>query len=236
MIGTPLDPAAAQVLGCYGDAPRGDRFHVRFRWRSCPLPVVAREVPLRGRVLEIGCGHGLLSLYLAVQGRSREVLGVDIDPDKIALARHAAARLTERDTLSPQQVQGHDVTVRFETVEPDRFAEGSFDSIVIADVLYLLRAQERSTLLDACVDHLAPEGVIVVKEADRVPRWKGAITVSQELLATKVLHITEGDEVEFAPPSKFVDQLCGRGLRVSSRRVDRGYLHPHVLMTARSTG
>lgn len=221
-IGTPLDRPGARAIDLFDGGPRGDRFHVRFRWASCPFPAVEREVPRRGRVLEVGCGHGLLSLYLALNSSARSVLGVDIDPDKIELAKQAAA------ALAPEEAD-----VRFEAIEPGSFVDGTFDAIVIADVLYLLPEAARTAVLDGCVDHLAAGGVLVVKEADRVPRWKGAITVGQELLATKVLRITEGEAVEFAPPQTFVRQLEQRGLDVTLRRVDHGYLHPHVLIVAR---
>ena len=178
------------------------------------------------RVLEVGCGHGLLSAYLALCSPERAVLGVDIDGDKIAIAQRAASHL------------GADLAhLQFREIpDEDAFADGEFDAIVIADVLYLLPADRRLALLDRCVEHLAPGGVLVLKEADRVPRWKGALTVGQELLATKVLRITEGDEVEFAAPSVFVDHLSAAGLEVDLRRVDRGYPHAHVLLTARRAG
>jgi 2-polyprenyl-3-methyl-5-hydroxy-6-metoxy-1,4-benzoquinol methylase len=217
----PRTPEARQALALYADAPRGDRFHVRTRWWTCPFPAVEQAVPRQGRVLEVGCGHGLLSVYLGLCSSERDVLGVDIDEDKIVLARRAAEH------LDPATAR-----VRFEHLEPEGFAAGAFDAIVIADVLYLLPAERRLALLDECVAHLAPEGVLVVKEADRVPRWKGALTVGQELLATKVLRITEGDEVEFSPPSTFVDHLTVAGLDVDLRRIDRGYPHAHVLLTA----
>jgi 2-polyprenyl-3-methyl-5-hydroxy-6-metoxy-1,4-benzoquinol methylase len=219
----PTEPAARRAIALYGDAPRGDRFHVRLRWWTCPFAAVEAAVPAAGRVLEVGCGHGLLSLYLALRSPDRIVTGVDIDEHKIALAKGAAGRLGS---------DGPDVS--FAVVEPDGFADGSFDAIVIADVLYLLRADARRELLARCVEHLGPGGVLIVKETDRVPRWKGAVTVAQERLATGVLRITEGDEVEFAPPSEFVDQLRAAGLEVTLERVDRGYVHPHVLISGRA--
>jgi hypothetical protein len=76
----------------------------------------------------------------------------------------------------------------------------------------------------------------VLKEADRRPRWKGALTVAQELVSTRVLRITEGDEVAFAPPDTYADRLRRAGLEVSMRRVDAGYVHPHVLIVATSPG
>ena len=219
----PTSPAARRALALYDDAPRGDRFHVRFRWWTCPFEAIEAQVPSAGRVLEVGCGHGLLSLHLALSNPDRSVLGVDIDEHKIALATRAA------DHLRPGEADAS-----FAVVAPDGFADGEFDAIVIADVLYLLGAPARRALLAQCVEHLAPGGVLLVKETDRVPRWKGTITVAQERLATSVLRITEGDEVSFAPPGEFVDQLRDAGLDATIERVDRGYPHPHVLIAARA--
>ncbi len=219
----PRTPAARRALALYGHAPRGDRFHVRARWWTCPFDTIEANVPERGRVLEVGCGHGLLSLYLALSAPGRHVTGVDIDAHKIALASAAAAGL-----------RPGEATVSFDTVAPDGFATGRYDAIVIADVLYLLGADLRHQLLASCVEHLGDGGTLLIKETDRLPRWKGAITVAQERIATRVLRITEGDQVEFASPDEFAAQLEAAGLAVTSERVDRGYLHPHHLLIARS--
>lgn len=219
----PSSPAARRAIGLFDDTARGDRFHVRARWWTCPFPAIERHVPAQGRILEVGCGHGLLSLYLALSSPGREVVGVDIDAHKIAMASHAA------DRLAPGEAQ-----ISFATVAPDGFAEGRFDAIVIADVLYLLGPELRRRLLAACVEHLADDGVLLVKETDRFPRWKGAITVTQERLATGVLGMTEGDQVEFAPPAEFAAQLTAAGLHVTDERVDQGYVHPHQLLVARA--
>jgi SAM-dependent methyltransferase len=221
VIGLPRDGAGARALALFDDAPPGDRFHVRTRWRTCPFAAVERAVPRHGRVLEVGCGHGLLSLYLGLSSPHREVLGVDIDAGKIDLAANAAARL-----------DGDEAHVRFAKVEPDGFADGSFDAIVIADVLYLLPAAARATLLERAAQHLVAGGRLVVKEAGVRPRWKATLTVAQELLATRVLRITEGEQVEFVAPEELAAVLRAQGLDTTVRRVDRGYLHPHVLLEA----
>ncbi|MCC5950772.1 MAG: methyltransferase domain-containing protein [Acidimicrobiia bacterium] len=218
----PVTPAARRALSLYDDAPRGDRFHVRTRWWTCPFDALERRVPAAGRVLEVGCGHGLLAVYLALAGPDRVVTGVDIDAHKIDLAAQAASR------LEPDEAQ-----VGFAAVAPGEFVAGTFDAIVIADVLYLLDPDARKRLLAACVQHLADGGVLLVKETDRLPRWKGAITVAQERLATGVLGITAGDGVDFAAPEELADQLRGNGLDVVVERVDRGYPHPHVLLVGR---
>jgi 2-polyprenyl-3-methyl-5-hydroxy-6-metoxy-1,4-benzoquinol methylase len=181
-------------------------------------------VPAHGRILEIGCGHGLLSLYLGLTSPTRRVSGVDIDAGKIAHARRAADRLAT-----------DEAHVSFAAVESGALPAGPFDAVVVCDVLYLLEPAARAELLDGAVDRLGPDGVLVVKETARTPRWKGSLTAAQERLATGVLRMTEGSAVDFADPDTFITQLEGRGLDVDARRVDRGYLHPHLLITARRT-
>lgn len=217
----PSSRAAKRAISLYRDAPRGDRFHVRGRWWSCPFDAVERAVPLDGRVLEVGCGHGLLSAYLALSSPEREVLGVDIDEHKIELARAAAAN------LSPGEAQ-----LSFARVEPGEFADGRWDTIVIADVLYLLAPDDERALLQAMVDHLDEGGSIVVKETDVLPRWKFAINRAQEYAATRILRITQGETLDFEPARSLATALEAMGLDARVERVDRGYPHPHALVVA----
>ena len=217
----PSSPAAKRAVSLYRDAPRGDRFHVRGRWWSCPFDAIERAVPLDGRVLEVGCGHGLLSAYLALSSPAREVLGVDIDEHKIELARAAAAN------LAPDEAQ-----LSFARVEPGEFAEGRWDTIVVADVLYLLAPDDKRALLQAMVDHLAEGGSIVVKETDVLPRWKFAINRAQEYTATRILRITQGATLDFEPARSLASALEAMGLDARVERVDRGYPHPHALVVA----
>jgi 2-polyprenyl-3-methyl-5-hydroxy-6-metoxy-1,4-benzoquinol methylase len=221
-VKAPRSPAARRALDLFATAPRGDRVHVRIRWWSAPLAEVERATPRQGRILEIGCGHGLLSLYLALASPARRVFGVDIDRDKIALARRA----TER--LRPDEAHAS-----FVAVEPGELPEGPFDAVVICDVLYLLGPPARTALIDAAADRVGPGGVLLIKEIARTPRWKDTINVVQERLSTRVLRITEGATLDFVEPSTFAEQLRGRGLQVDEHRVDSGYPHAHVLITAR---
>ncbi len=199
------------------------RLHTAVRWRTCPFPLVEAAVPREGRVLEVGCGHGLLSLFLALSGPARRVQGVDVDDAKVDAALEAAGR------LGPS-----DAHVSFVTVAKGWLPEEPADAIVIADVLYLLAPGEQRRLLAACAGCLAPGGVLVVKEVATEPRWKFRWNQVQETLSTRVLGITEGGGgLHFVPPASMVGWLSDEDLDVESRPIDRGYPWPHHLLVAR---
>ncbi len=217
----PRGATAQRALALYADAPRGDRFHIRGRWLSCPFAAVEAAVPRSGRILEVGCGHGSFAAFLALSSPARAVTGVDVDRDKIEVARRAAAGL----------VSG-EATLAFAPVEPEPIPDGPWDAVVIVDVLYLLGAAGRAAVLDRCAEVLAPGGVLVVKEVDVRPRWKHGLATAQELVATRVARITEGEHVDFAPPDVLAAELVERGFRVERRRIDRWYPHAHLLLLA----
>ncbi len=213
------------------DADRGGRFHTTARWWSAPFAELELEVPLAGDILEVGCGHGVLTTYLAITSRARRVVGIDIDADKIALACNAAGR------LRPDEAD-----LRFD-VQPSGVVpviEGGWRSIVIADVLYLLGRERRDALLAACADALAPGGLLVIKEVDTKPLLKARISQLQELISTKVLRITDGHSLEFASSEELVATLVDLGMSTMAKRIDHGYLHPHCVVlgtkSARSVG
>ena len=210
-------------VDCYRGAPLRERVHVAGRWRSCPFEAVSAFVPREGRILDLGTGHGLFLLHLHTEAPGRSLVGVDIDAEKIDVARTAAAACGARVEL----VAGTAAEV------PD----GPWDAVTVLDVLYLLPAAEQEGLLRRAAAELAPGGVLVVKEMSRSPRWKFRWNRLQELLSVKVLRITAGQEIVFVEDDALPAWLSAAGLAVEvDRGIDRGYLHPHRLVVARRPG
>jgi len=214
-----IDAVGRRVQAAYAGASRSERLHVAGRLRSCPVAAVAEATPSTGRILDFGCGHGVVSLYLAMTAPARRITGVDVDGEKVNDARAAAKTAA--------------VAAEFEEVEAEYRPAGTWDAIVIVDVLYLLGESKALDVLDAAVDVLVEGGVLVIKEIDVRPRWKYWLASGQELLATKVLRITEGSRVDFVAPDVIDARLRSRGMIVDHRPCHRGRLHPHHLIIAR---
>jgi 2-polyprenyl-3-methyl-5-hydroxy-6-metoxy-1,4-benzoquinol methylase len=217
-----IDAVGRRVQAAFADAPRNERLHVAGRLRSCPVDAVAAATPRAGRVLDFGCGHGAVSLYLALDGPDRRITGVDVDDDKIVHARAAA--------------KAADVDVTFETVAPDYRPAGEWDAITIVDVLYLLGEDAAMDVIDAAAGALVPGGVLVVKEIDLRPKWKYWPAVVQEVLATRLFRITEGSRITFIAPDAIGERLLKAGFTVEQRPCHKGRLHPHHMVIARKPG
>lgn len=214
-----MNRTAASTLARYVEEPLGTRLHTRVRWRSCPFEEVAAAVPRGGRVLEIGCGHGLFSTYLALDDPTRTVVGTDVDGDKIRAAQRAAEGL---DNLT------------FAPAAPGELPVGPWDAIAVVDVLYLIDREGERSLLHEAGRRLAPDGVLVVKEMGTTPRWKFRWMALQERLSVQVLRITEGHDLTFVPPEEIAGWMAEAGLvDVTHRSLHAGHLHPHHLVTAR---
>lgn len=219
--------AAKRALGLWKQQPRSARMHTKIRWWTAPFEALGAEVPRSGNILEVGCGHGVFTSFLALSSKSRSVVGVDIDAEKIELAQASVNAL----------VPG-EATVRFEHRSSGDVPtlEGGWDAIVFADVLYLLAPEDRARLLRECAAALSPSGRLIVKEVDTEPRFKARIAHFQEFLATKVLRITSGDALDFPSAADIERLMNDDGLSTRVARLDKGYFHPHcVVIGSKST-
>jgi 2-polyprenyl-3-methyl-5-hydroxy-6-metoxy-1,4-benzoquinol methylase len=230
--------AGRAALRAYRLLPIRARLHATVRWWSAPFAAVQAQVPPTGRILEIGCGLGLLCTYLALSRPTRSVLGVDIDPARIGQAQQVARTLPNLD-------------LDYGVAESGRVPAGPWDAILVVDMLYLLPAAQQRELLTAAAAELAPGGLVLVKEMSAAPRWKARLNRLQETLAVAVLGISArvepvagNDEPEtawsrrtsafdFVPPEEMAGWLEELGLSCSLTRLDRRRLHPHHLLVGR---
>ena len=218
----PVEERGRAVLAAFAGERAGVRRRMAVRWRTLPVRALAGAVPAGGEVLEIGCGHGLVALDLALADPARRVRGVDVAPGPVEVARRAAAR------VGVAQRVGFDVVAAGWEPEP-----GSADTVVVVDVLYLLGRPGALALLDAAWRAVRPGGVLVVKETEDRPRAKAALVRVQEWISVRVLRLTEGESVAPVPVTDLAAHLRRGGVRVEVRRLDRGHLHPHALLVAR---
>ena len=144
------------------------RYHYWYaRSKLAMDPLYAAALPIfsqyQAPLLDVGCGIGLLPLCLGSQAKSSSYLGVDIDAEKIGIARSAATRAGLRG-------------VRFEVADLVAGFPQHSGSVAILDVVQYLMPAARDELLAAAADCVAPEGVLVMRVGLDDQSWRAAIT------------------------------------------------------------
>ncbi len=210
-------PAALATLRrAYAGAPRGVRLHVLGRFLSCPMGPVLARLPGRGRLLDLGAGHGAFAVLAVASGGVDSAVALEPDFRKLL----ASSRVREPH-LHP--VAGYAGALR-----------GRFAAVSVLDVLYRLPIERWDTFLTAAHNALEPGGVLLLKEIDPTHRLKAAWNRLQERGAD-LLGLTLGDAFSYEPPAAMATRLVRLGFAVE--RVDLGaaYPHAHVLYVACKT-
>lgn len=147
-------------------------------------------LPKKGKITDVGCGYGFLSLMLGFMSKEREITGIDYDEEKISIATNCVSK-----NKNTQFIQA-DVT-HYEFSESDGF--------VINDVLHYLKPEQQVDLIKRCVSKLNTNGVMIIRDADADKKSRHRGTRYTEFFSTNSgfnktkeggLHFTSADLIK----------------------------------------
>jgi 2-polyprenyl-6-hydroxyphenyl methylase/3-demethylubiquinone-9 3-methyltransferase len=163
------------------------------------LNYVAERIVLKGaRVLDVGCGGGILSEALAAAGA--EVLGIDLAPRVLGVAR---LHLHE----SKQKVDYREISIEVLAQEsPD-----TFDAITCMEMLE--HVPDPGSVVTACAALLKPGGALFLSTLNRTPLAFGAAIVGAEY-ALNLLPRGTHHYAQFIRPSELAAALRSAGLEL----------------------
>ncbi|MGJ4731039.1 bifunctional 2-polyprenyl-6-hydroxyphenol methylase/3-demethylubiquinol 3-O-methyltransferase UbiG [Luteimonas sp. SDU101] len=163
------------------------------------LGYVAARAPLAGaRVLDVGCGGGLLSEAMAKAGA--KVTALDLAPELVKVARLHALE------------SGVEVDYRVQPVEQLASAEpGSFDTVTCMEMLE--HVPDPAAILAACAALLRPGGRLFVSTINRTPAAFALAIVGAEYVA-RLLPTGTHRYSEFIRPSELASWLRAAGLEL----------------------
>lgn len=194
------------------------RLYSRIRFtilRQPFLEEIGQYLPARGRVLDLGCGFGLFSLYFAAMAPERRLEGVDLSRSRIEQARRCARRLG----LENVHYEARDVV--------EWTGHGEFDAIYFLDLVHHLPRSEVYPFLVKVRSMLAPDGILVIKDVADTPRAKRWFTLALDRLMVGL------EPIYYWPPSKLQHLLEDLGFEVHRHRMTDILPYPHILYVAR---
>jgi 2-polyprenyl-6-hydroxyphenyl methylase/3-demethylubiquinone-9 3-methyltransferase len=163
------------------------------------LGYVADRVALRGaRVLDLGCGGGLLSEALA--GAGADVTAIDLAPDLLKIARLHGLE-------SGIRVEYRQVSAEALAAE----APGAFDAITCMEMLE--HVPDPASILRACATLLRPGGRLLVSTLNRTPAAFVLAIVGAEYVA-RLLPKGTHQYRDFIRPSELATWMRTSGLQL----------------------
>ena len=161
-----------------------------------------RLIPAQGQITDIGCGFGPLCYMLSLLSEDREILGIDYDEDKIALAQHG--------WLRNEHLQfRHGNALEYPLPESDVF--------ILNDMLHYMSYEHQRTLLLKCADRLRSQGMIIIRDGNSANTSKHRLTRFTELLSTRIFNFnrTTG-ELHFTTETQLreIAVTCGMNVEI----------------------
>jgi 2-polyprenyl-3-methyl-5-hydroxy-6-metoxy-1,4-benzoquinol methylase len=118
---------------------------------------IAEHIPLKAKVLDIGCGYGILSNYLALSDPDSYVKGIDIDASRIAKA---------------VQTIGTRKNIDFEVGDFMNLDLGQFNVVVAIDLMHYFNYDQQDRIIDRIGNALSSSNLFIFRQPDTAPKWR----------------------------------------------------------------
>ena len=161
------------------------------------------HLPMKGNILDLGCGYGYVPLMLSYLSDQRNITGIDHDEEKISVAENC---------------HGKGANLHFATADVTGYPFGLQDGIILGDVLHYLEQDQQTALLDRCLDRLAPGGVLLIREGLKQDDSRHRRTRLTEFFSTRTgFNKTTGPSksLHFIPLSAIREIVEKRGFELS---------------------
>jgi len=162
-------------------------------------------LPAGGRMLDVGCGVGLLDYEIARHNHKISILGIDVASTSIEIAN--AYHALPNTEFACQMLQS---------------VERQFDCILFADVFHHVPSEEHGDMLQACARLLAPGGYVIIKDIER-RRGKVSIWMDRYISGCAEVYMRNCDEMI---------EVVSRHLKVVSSDVKFRFPFPHYYIKA----
>jgi len=178
----------------------------------CPFEEIERHIPKEGRIIDIGCGYGLLANFLASKSSKRDVIGIDLSAGRIGAA---------------QKTTNNRRNICFKLMNALDLELGEPDAVVMSDFLHHIDYQTQQELLVRCYQKLRSGGFLIIEEVDNRPLWKYWFNT----IVDRMLNIGEG--IFFRNHQEFRELLERIGFKVSIEKAHKGLPLSDILFICR---
>lgn len=198
--------------------------------------LAAGLIPPGARVLDIGCGQGLLASLLRACAAMRAAgEWPQAWPEAPAGTQFTGIELMPRDVARARAALGEGGEARFVCGDMRSEAFPSSHAVVILDVLHYVTHAEQDAVLQRVHDALVPGGRLLLRVGDAAESRGFAISQWVDRAVTRVRGHTVAP-VYGRPLAEWIAQLRKLGMQVEPRPMSQGTPFANVLLVAQRSG
>ena len=194
------------------------RWFVRLRFWDAPYEEIEKLVPKKGKIVDLGCGEGIFTNYLALGSKKRELIGIEIDEGRVKDA--------DKGLENTRFIHGDALKRDFPKA----------DVILMIHLLHHLPSHKSQKLLIGnCVKKLKKGGRLIIAEVDQKPIVKYLISWLTDAFVVPILFERRLFNFSFfyRSESEWKRLLTKYGFTVNASGVSRGKPFSHVVFEAR---
>lgn len=189
--------------------PLTARLYNYLRISILPIAKIADYVPKEGTIMDVGCGYGLIDMYLAKTSKKRRVLASELNSKRVEIASAVAADIENVKFVAEDLI----------TNKPNE----PIDCILLVDLLHHVDYQSQQGLINSIKQILKEGGKLVIKDMDVKPKFKYYWNLVHDKIMTK------GDPLFFIGCKELASSLESQGFFVS-RYYLKHPLYAHYLL------
>ena len=203
---------ASKTIGLYSGLGWKSLF-ARIRIWDAPYEQVERVIPKKGVIVDLGCGEGLFSNYLALGSEKRIIFGVDINKNRLKQAYHGVTN------------------TKFVFGDVNKAKIPAADAIILMHLLHHLDSFEKQEeLLRLCWSKLRKKGKLVIIEVEPKVSLKYLIAYFMDhFLVSWVFERKFYSQIYFRKKKNWLKLLNRIGFKVSSYPGDKNKPFPHII-------
>lgn len=200
------------------------RHYISCKLRTDPLydgvfrELKSSQLPL----LDIGCGIGILGMYLRERGWANAFMGFDYDASKIKDGCELIAK-------------GNYADIRLSQGDARRHLPDHSGDVAILDILQFFETPEKAVLLESAAARIAPGGTLVIRSGLFEKSLRFYITLAGDIIARCTFWMKSAP-VHYPTEAFFREVLEAQGLVVDIRPFWGGTPFNNYLILAKRPG